>query len=91
MVLAGRDALVVMPTGSGKWMKYQLAAVLMPGTALVISPLVALMKDQIDGLGGRQVPATLINPAWMARSNGAGCASWARANTKLCLSRRAPA
>jgi len=52
-VLAGRDTLVVMPTGSGKSLIYQLAALLLPGTALVISPLVALMKDQIDGLTRR--------------------------------------
>src|SRR5713101_6099600 len=61
LVLAGRDALVVMPTGSGKSLIYQLAALLLPGTALVISPLVALMKDQIDGLARRHIPATFIN------------------------------
>src|SRR5690348_8994953 len=61
LVLTGRDALVVMPTGSGKSLIYQLAALLLPGTALVISPLVALMKDQIDGLTRRQVAATFIN------------------------------
>src|SRR5215510_868138 len=61
LALAGRDALVVMPTGSGKSLIYQLAALLLPGTALVISPLVALMKDQIDGLARRNIPATFIN------------------------------
>jgi len=61
LVLAGRNALVVMPTGSGKSLIYQLAALLLPGTALVISPLVALMKDQIDGLARRRVAATFIN------------------------------
>jgi len=61
LVLSGRDALVVMPTGSGKSLIYQLAALLLPGTALVISPLVALMKDQIDGLVRRKVAATFIN------------------------------
>ncbi len=60
-VLAGRDVLVVMPTGSGKSLIYQLAALLLPGTALVISPLIALMKDQIDGLNRRGIAATLIN------------------------------
>ena len=59
--LAGRDALVVMPTGSGKSLIYQLAALLLPGAALVISPLVALMKDQIDSLTRRDIPATFIN------------------------------
>ena len=61
LVLAGRDALVVMPTGSGKSLIYQLSALLLPGTALVISPLVALMKDQIDSLARRNIPATFIN------------------------------
>lgn len=59
--LAGRDTLVVMPTGSGKSLIYQLAALLLPGAALVISPLVALMKDQIDSLTRRDIPATFIN------------------------------
>jgi ATP-dependent DNA helicase RecQ len=59
--LAGRDTLVVMPTGSGKSLIYQLAALLLPGTALVISPLVALMKDQIDSLTRRNIPAAFIN------------------------------
>jgi ATP-dependent DNA helicase RecQ len=60
-LLAGRDTLVVMPTGSGKSIIYQLAALLSSGTALVISPLVALMKDQIDGLARRNIPAAFIN------------------------------
>lgn len=60
-VLAGRDTLVVMPTGSGKSLIYQLAALMLPGTALVISPLVALMKDQLDSLTRRGIAATFIN------------------------------
>ena len=60
-VLARRDVLVVMPTGSGKSLIYQLAALLLPGTALVISPLIALMKDQIDGLNRRGIAAMFIN------------------------------
>src|SRR5438105_775862 len=60
-VLAGRDTLVVMPTGSGKSLIYQLAALLLPGTTLVISPLVALMKDQVDSLTRRSIAATFIN------------------------------
>ncbi len=62
-VLAGRDTLVVMPTGSGKSLIYQLAALCQPGTGLVISPLIALMKDQVDGLVRRRIPATYINSA----------------------------
>ena len=60
-VMAGRNLLVVMPTGSGKSLIYQLAALLLPGTALVVSPLVALMKDQADSLMRRKLPATFIN------------------------------
>ncbi|MEK6574774.1 MAG: RecQ family ATP-dependent DNA helicase [Chloroflexota bacterium] len=60
-VLAGRDTLVVMPTGSGKSLIYQLAALLSPGITLVFSPLVSLMKDQVDSLTRRNIPATFIN------------------------------
>ena len=49
-VLEGRDALVVMPTGSGKSIVYQLPALLLPGLTIVVSPLIALMKDQQDKL-----------------------------------------
>src|SRR5436305_5499174 len=60
-VLAGRDVLCVMPTGGGKSLCYQLPALVLPGVTLVISPLIALMKDQVDVLTVRGVPATLIN------------------------------
>ena len=59
--IEGRDALVVMPTGSGKSLIYQIAAMLLPGATLVISPLVALMKDQVDSMIRRGIPATFIN------------------------------
>jgi ATP-dependent DNA helicase RecQ len=60
-VLAGRDALVVMPTGGGKSLCYQLPALVMDGVTLVVSPLIALMKDQVDALVNRGISATLIN------------------------------
>jgi ATP-dependent DNA helicase RecQ len=60
-VLAGRDTLVVMPTGSGKSLIYQLAALLMPGVTVVFSPLVSLMKDQVDSMTRRNLPATFVN------------------------------
>ncbi len=60
-VLAGRDVIVVMPTGGGKSLCYQLPALLFPGVTLVVSPLIALMKDQVDALNARDIAATYIN------------------------------
>ena len=60
-LLTRRDVVVVMPTGSGKSLCYQLPALLLDGVTLVISPLIALMKDQVDGLVQNQIPATFIN------------------------------
>ncbi|HEY6362582.1 MAG TPA: DNA helicase RecQ [Vicinamibacterales bacterium] len=60
-VLAGRDSLVVLPTGGGKSLCFQAPAVVQPGLALVISPLISLMKDQVDTLVGNGVPAALYN------------------------------
>src|SRR5205814_3683675 len=51
-VMAGIDTLAIMPTGAGKSLCYQLPSMLLPGTTLVISPLIALMKDQYDSLPG---------------------------------------
>ena len=58
-VLAGRDSLVVLPTGGGKSLCFQAPAVVRPGLALVVSPLISLMKDQVDTLVGNGVPAAL--------------------------------
>jgi len=60
-VLGGRDLVLVMPTGSGKSLCYQLSALLFPGVTLVVSPLIALMKDQVDALDRRGIPATFLN------------------------------
>ncbi len=60
-VLGGRDCLTVMPTGAGKSLTYQLPARLLGGTTLVISPLIALMKDQVDGLQEAGLRATFLN------------------------------
>jgi ATP-dependent DNA helicase RecQ len=54
-LLAGRDVLAVLPTGAGKSLVYQLAAQLLPGVTLVVTPLLALMKDQLDSLAERGV------------------------------------
>ena len=60
-VLAGKDALVIMPTGGGKSLCYQVPAFLRTGITLVISPLIALMKDQVDSLGVLDLPVTAIH------------------------------
>jgi ATP-dependent DNA helicase RecQ len=60
-VLDGRDSLVVLPTGGGKSLCYQVPAVHLGGLAVVVSPLIALMKDQVDGLRQAGVPAAYLN------------------------------
>ncbi|GAB1334014.1 RecQ family ATP-dependent DNA helicase [Streptomyces sp. E-15] len=79
-VMAGRDGLVVMPTGSGKSAVYQVPAVLLPGPTVVVSPLLALQRDQIAGLPGdgpgavavnSDLGATATEDAWAAVRTGA--------------------
>src|SRR5438093_1255638 len=60
-VLGGRDVLAVMPTGSGKSLGYQLPAVMLPGTTLVVSPLISLMKDQVDELNRRGIASGALH------------------------------
>jgi ATP-dependent DNA helicase RecQ len=60
-VLEGRDTLVVLPTGGGKSVCYQVPAMLLPGLTVVVSPLISLMKDQVDALTNRGIPATFVN------------------------------
>lgn len=60
-ILEGRDVLTVMPTGGGKSLCYQLPAMILDGVTIVVSPLIALMKDQVDGLADKGIPAALIN------------------------------
>jgi len=60
-VLAGRSALAVFPTGQGKSLCYQLPALLLPGLTLVVSPLMALMKDQVDFLVSKGVAAARLD------------------------------
>ena len=60
-VMAGRDTFALMPTGGGKSLCYQLPALALPGLTLVVSPLIALMKDQVDALEANGIPAAFIN------------------------------
>ena len=60
-VLEGRDVLILMPTGGGKSLCYQVPALVLPGLTLVVSPLISLMKDQVDALSARGVPAAFVN------------------------------
>src|SRR5690348_13887647 len=69
-VMSGRDTLVVSPTGSGKSAIYQVPAVLVGGPTIVVSPLIALQRDQVQGLLGRGGPdAQVVNSSRSDRAN----------------------
>src|SRR5262245_26925416 len=59
--LAGRDVFALLPTGAGKSLCYQLTSLMRPGLTVVVSPLIALMKDQVDAMDAAGVPATFLN------------------------------
>ncbi|MCX7838970.1 MAG: RecQ family ATP-dependent DNA helicase [Anaerolineae bacterium] len=81
--LARRNALVVMPTGSGKSLCYQLPALLLDGLTLVISPLIALMKDQVDALTATNKRATFINSTLSAQEQKERLIRLARGEYKI--------
>ncbi|MEA2444934.1 MAG: ATP-dependent helicase RecQ, partial [Thermoleophilales bacterium] len=83
--LAGRDVLVVMPTGSGKSLCYQLPALLRDDLTIVVSPLVALMQDQVEALAARGLgdQVALINAQQDGAANARALARAARGELKL--------
>ena len=66
-ILEGRDSVTVLPTGGGKSLCFQAPALLRTGVAVVVSPLISLMKDQVDTLVGNGVPAALFNSSLSSR------------------------
>ena len=82
-VLAGRDTLVVLPTGGGKSVCYQVPALLLPGITVVVSPLISLMKDQVDALLARGIAATFVNSTLTAAEVSERMTRVARGNVKM--------
>jgi len=82
-VLAGRPTLAIMPTGAGKSLCYQLPALLLPGTTVVVSPLIALMKDQRDKLVEAGVAAFQLNSAISSDEAAAGEAAIAEGRAQI--------
>lgn len=66
-VMSGRDCVALLPTGGGKSITYQVPAVLMDGVTIVVTPLIALMKDQVDVLNGRGISSVAINSSMTSR------------------------
>jgi ATP-dependent DNA helicase RecQ len=82
-VLGGRDTLVVLPTGGGKSLCYQVPALMLPGLTVVVSPLISLMKDQVDALSARSLPAAFINSTLTGAQVSDRLARAARGDIKL--------
>src|SRR5512142_3082079 len=82
-VLGGRDCIGVMPTGAGKSITYQIPARLLGGTTLVVSPLVALMKDQVDAMRGAGLRAAFLNSTLSAEERREGVAALRRGELEL--------
>ena len=82
-VLAGRDLVAVMPTGAGKSLCFQLPALLLDGPTVVVSPLIALMKDQVDALRARGMAAAALHSGMPPQERQAAEAALARGHLKL--------
>src|SRR5690606_13905576 len=81
--LAGKDTLVILPTGGGKSLCYQVPALVMDGLTVVISPLISLMKDQVDALEARGLAATYLNSTLSQAEISARMARVLRGEIKL--------
>ena len=82
-LLSGADTLAIMPTGAGKSICFQVPALVFPGLTLVISPLISLMKDQVDALSEQGVPATYINSQLTLKESTARFEAIAQGRYKL--------
>jgi ATP-dependent DNA helicase RecQ len=82
-VLAGRPAIAVLPTGAGKSLCFQLPAVALGGLTVVVSPLISLMKDQVDALTARNIPSTFINSTLDPEEREARFAAALRGDVRL--------
>ncbi len=82
-VLGGRDTLVILPTGGGKSLCYQVPALLLDGLTVVLSPLISLMKDQVDALAAKGIPAAFINSSLSASQISDRLAKAQRGEIKL--------
>lgn len=82
-LLAGHDTLAIMPTGAGKSICFQIPALIFPGLTLVISPLISLMKDQVDALIEQGIPATYINSSLSLAESDARLSAIAQGRYKL--------
>ncbi|MFA7319772.1 MAG: RecQ family ATP-dependent DNA helicase [Parcubacteria group bacterium] len=82
-IVSGRDTVALMPTGGGKSLCYQLPATLLPGLTVIISPLIALMKDQVDALRARGIVATFLNSSITTEEAAARLAEIKSGRTKI--------
>ena len=87
-LLEGNDVCVVMPTGGGKSLCYQLPALVLGKTAIVVSPLIALMQDQAAQLAQMGIPAAVLNSSMASASSRESCGGPATASTGCCIFRR---
>ena len=82
-ILSGRDTLGIMPTGAGKSLCYQLPLLMRPGYSIVVSPLISLMKDQVDSLRERGIPAAFVNTSVSSAEQFATLGDAANGKVKL--------